>query len=86
MCRPAVPDPYPWEVAVQYWFNVSTGQVETDDTRSRGADVMGPYASQAEAAKALDTARAKTETWDEQDREWDAKGSTPPRGGDEPSA
>lgn len=56
---------------MQYWFNVSTGQVETDETRSRGADVMGPYPSEAEAAKALHTARAKTEAWDEQDREWD---------------
>ena len=70
---------------MQYWFNVSTGQVETDDTRSRGADVMGPYASQAEAAKALDTARSKSESWDEQDREWDARGSSQ-AGGDDPPA
>ena len=26
-----------------YWFNVDTGQVETDDNRSQDATVMGPY-------------------------------------------
>ena len=26
-----------------YWFNVDTGQVETDDNRSQDANVMGPY-------------------------------------------
>ena len=25
-----------------YWFNVDTGQVETDDDRSQDANVMGP--------------------------------------------
>ena len=57
-----------------YWFNIETQQVETDDNRSQGADVMGPYETEAEAAGALATARAKTEAWDEQDRkdkEWE---------------
>lgn len=51
-----------------YWFNIESGQVESDENRSQGADVMGPYESEAEAASALSTARAKTEAWDEQDR------------------
>jgi len=63
---------------VSYWYNVSTGRVESDAERSRGADVMGPYASEAEAAKALDTARARTEKWDDEDREWTSKGSSLP--------
>ena len=57
-----------------YWFNIESGQVESDDNRSQGADVMGPYETEAEAAAALATARAKTEAWDEQDRkdkEWE---------------
>lgn len=56
-----------------YWFNITTGQVESDDNRSQNADVMGPYETEAEAASALATARAKTEEWDEEDRrdkEW----------------
>lgn len=58
-----------------YWFNIESGQVESDENRSQGADVMGPYESEAEAASALATARAKTEAWDEQDRkdeQWEA--------------
>ena len=57
-----------------YWYNVDTKQVESDDTRSQNAEVMGPYETEAEAAGALATARAKTEAWDEQDRkdkEWE---------------
>ncbi|TQJ51142.1 methionine aminopeptidase [Phycicoccus sp. SLBN-51] len=53
-----------------FWFNISTGKVETDETRSRGEDVMGPYATEEEASHALETARAKTERWDEEDRAW----------------
>jgi hypothetical protein len=54
-----------------YWYNLNSGQVETDDNKSQGDDVMGPYDTEAEAASALDTARARTEQWDEEDRAWD---------------
>ncbi len=57
-----------------YWFNVDTRQVETEDNRSQGDHVMGPYATEAEAARALETAREKTEQWDAEDREWDEGG------------
>ena len=52
---------------MQYWFNTRTGQVEaaTDPERARLGDLLGPYASQEEASKAYETARAKTEAWDE---------------------
>ena len=53
-----------------FWFNISTGKVETDETRSRGEDVMGPYATVVVASHALETARAKTERWDVVDRAW----------------
>lgn len=56
-----------------YWFNIATRRVESDEDRSQGADLMGPYATEAEAAAALETARQKTEEWDEEDRrekEW----------------
>jgi hypothetical protein len=63
---------------MQYWYNIRTGQVETDDERSQNDDVMGPYASRDEAAAALATARARTERWDEEDREWEERGATTP--------
>lgn len=53
-----------------FWFNVGTGQVETDDTRSKGDDVMGPYDTEAEASGALESARKRTEKWDDEDRAW----------------
>jgi hypothetical protein len=54
-----------------YWYNVSSGQVESDDNKSKGEDLLGPYASQEEAANALQTARERTEKWDAEDRQWE---------------
>jgi hypothetical protein len=54
-----------------YWFNVNTGEVETDGTRSRDATVLGPYDTEEAASRALDTARANTERWDDEDRAWE---------------
>jgi hypothetical protein len=54
-----------------YWYNLTTGQVESDDNKSAGDDLMGPYDSQADAANALATARQRTEEWDEEDKAWD---------------
>ena len=55
---------------MSFWYNVDTGQVETDDNRSRGEQVLGPYATEAEARAALETAHKKTEAWDASDRAW----------------
>ena len=54
-----------------YWFNVSSGQVESDDNKSQSDDLMGPYDSQEEAANALHTARERTEKWDAEDKAWE---------------
>ena len=54
----------------QFWFNTRTGQVETDEDKGQGKDLMGPYASREEAANALSSARQRTEAWDEEDRRW----------------
>lgn len=61
---------------MQYWYNTKTGQVESeiDDKRARSADLLGPYASEQEASRALEIAREKTEKWDEaeaEDDNWD---------------
>ncbi|QGN57035.1 methionine aminopeptidase [Nostocoides sp. HKS02] len=54
-----------------YWYNLTTGTVESDENKSQSDDLMGPYGSEAEAAKALDTARQRTEAWDEEDKAWE---------------
>ena len=53
-----------------FWYNVSTGEVESDDNKSQGADLMGPYTTMEEAGRALETAAEKTRQWDEEDRRW----------------
>ncbi len=60
-----------------YWYNIETKQVETDETRSQNADVMGPYETREDAANALGIAAQKTAEWDEEDRrerEWQEGG------------
>jgi hypothetical protein len=51
--------------------------VETDANRSIGERVMGPYDTEEEARHALETARARNEKWDEEDREWEQRNAAP---------
>jgi hypothetical protein len=59
---------------MQYWFNVDTKQVETDETRSQDANVLGPYDSEQDASNALQRVAHNNEEWDEEDRRWDDSG------------
>ena len=61
---------------MQWWYNVSTGQVESDDERGMGEDMLGPYATKEQAAHALEAAHEKTEKWDAEDREWANRGAS----------
>jgi hypothetical protein len=54
----------------QFFFNVTTGQVEELANRGQSKDLLGPYPTRAAAEAALATARKKTEDWDEDDRRW----------------
>lgn len=56
-----------------YWFNVKTGQIEQGH-QSPGANLMGPYDSAEEAARAYEIARQKTERWDAEDAAEKAEG------------
>ncbi len=60
-----------------FWFNLDTKSVETDDTRGPDANVLGPYPTYAEASAALAKVEKNNDTWDDEDREWDAKGASP---------
>ncbi|MGO1316511.1 MAG: SPOR domain-containing protein [Cellulomonadaceae bacterium] len=50
----------------QYYFNVTTGQVELGK-ESPWDQRMGPYPTREAAAQALGRAQARTEAWDEED-------------------
>ena len=50
----------------QFWFNVATKQVE-EGHRSSWQDLMGPYSTREEAARALEQAAARTKAWYETD-------------------
>ena len=56
-----------------FWFNVRTRQVEAHDdpARARSADLMGPYATEEEAATAVERAAQRTAQWEEEEREED---------------
>lgn len=53
----------------QFWFNTKTGQVE-QGRQSHYSDLMGPYETREAAAKALDTAAARNDAWDDEDERW----------------
>ncbi len=57
---------------MEYWYNVETKQVETDENRSESVDLLGPFPTRAEAEQALESAHRRTESWDQADEEWSA--------------
>ena len=54
----------------QFFYNVTTGQVEELAKKGPGKDLLGPYPTREAAEAALATAKAKTEAWDEEDKRW----------------
>jgi hypothetical protein len=53
-----------------WWFCLKHMRVE-HGPGCPGKDRMGPYQTEAAAAAALDTARARNEAWEKQDRDDD---------------
>ncbi len=56
-----------------FFFNTRTGQVEELEDKSQSKDLLGPYATRADAERALQTAARRTEQWDREDREWEGE-------------
>jgi hypothetical protein len=52
----------------QYYFDTRTGEV-TRGPQKAWSSRMGPYPTREAAAQALERARARSEAWDEEDRE-----------------
>ncbi|WP_121258493.1 hypothetical protein [Nocardioides ferulae] len=48
----------------EFWFCVKHHRVETGDEMCPARDRLGPYPSRAEAERALETAEARNEAWD----------------------
>lgn len=55
---------------MEFYYNLVTHQVE-EGPQSRVEDRMGPYATREEAQRALETARERNESWDEENAAWD---------------
>ncbi|XBH20215.1 SPOR domain-containing protein [Jonesiaceae bacterium BS-20] len=53
----------------RYYYNTKTGQVEKGRKFSWFSR-MGPYATAEEAQQALEIAQARTQAWDEEDKEF----------------
>ena len=54
----------------EYYFNTRTRMVEKG-RQSAWEHLMGPYATEAEAQKALEIAQQRVDEWDEADAEWE---------------
>jgi len=54
----------------EYWFNTESRRVE-EGHQSDWTNLLGPYPTREEAQRALETAQANTERWDEADRRWE---------------
>jgi hypothetical protein len=54
----------------KFWFNLKTKQVE-QGLKSSSLDRIGPFDTEAEAAKAEDVVAARAEEWKKQDAEED---------------
>jgi len=62
----------------EYWFCVKHHRVEHGDGLCKAKHRLGPYATAAEAARALDRAEERNEAWDAEDERWDDAGSSEP--------
>jgi hypothetical protein len=57
-----------------FWFNVGSGQVEDDASKSPQERLLGPFDTYAAAEQALSHAKENTERWDAEDKAWDDAG------------
>lgn len=60
-----------------YWYNVKSGQVETDENRSPDTDVLGPYETRQAAEGALATSKRRNDAQDANDTAWNGDDQTP---------
>lgn len=66
--------------AEEFYYNLRTHEVE-EGRQSSWQELMGPYPTREAAAAALETAAARTEAADDDDREWRDWGRPPAQRG-----
>lgn len=54
----------------RWWFCLEHQRPERDGARCRSAQLMGPYASEAQALAWKDRAEARNDAWDDEDEAW----------------
>jgi len=54
---------------IEYYFNARTKMVEKGHLSS-WEDLMGPYDTREEAEQALETAKKRSQSWDDEDDNW----------------
>jgi hypothetical protein len=55
------------ESGEHWWFCIRHMTVESADTPCPGKDLLGPYATREEAARALEKVRERNKEWDSQE-------------------
>ena len=51
----------------QWWYCLKHNRVEDSSTACPGKDLLGPYPTREEAARALEKVRERNKEWDDQD-------------------
>jgi hypothetical protein len=57
----------------RYYWCLSHHRVETTANACPAVNRLGPYASQAEAERAMDRVRERNEAWDAEDARWEGE-------------
>jgi hypothetical protein len=55
----------------EWFYCLDHHRVERRGRQCPATVLLGPFATEAEAARALESAREATEAWDEEDERWD---------------
>jgi hypothetical protein len=56
---------------VEYYWCLKHGRVETGDDVCPARDRIGPFATAAEAERALETVQQRNEVWDAENARWE---------------
>ena len=51
----------------QWWYCLKHNRVEDSHTECAGKDLLGPYPTREEAARALEKVKERNQEWDDQD-------------------
>lgn len=57
----------------RWWWCIRHARPEQDGARCAAKDLMGPYASEAQARAWRDRSEARNEAWEEADDAWESR-------------